>query len=159
MNGALMLTSLITTLAGSATSAYGQYLQGEIEAKRLEYNARFAEETAKSKIKQGKIAARKHRQRVSQFIGQQKAGYGASGVNVNTGAPADIISETALHGEDDAYTIRRNAALEAWGYRTKAGDYRIGAAGSRFEGRLGAGTTLLTGLGSTALRFAEYKED
>lgn len=159
------------SVIGSAVSAYGQYQAGQMEARRLRFNALIAdlnainaEYAAKDIESVGRTKERKHRQRVKQFIGRQRATFGGSGVDVTTGAPADLIAESVLHGEDDAATIRRNAAMEAWGMksraadiRSQAGQYRIGADVAETAGVIGAGTTLLTGMGSSALTYAAWK--
>ena len=165
------LVGMGVTAAGGLVSAYGHYAQGQMEKNRLEFNAEIMEDNAHNAElaaedikKQGKRGERKHRQNVNIFMGRQKASMGASGVDVSYGAPADVITETALHGEDDAFTIRRNAALEAWGMRTKAADIRsqarltrIGGIAAETAGRTAAGATLLSTMGTTATRYADWK--
>lgn len=164
-----MCDPITTTLmaVGTGVKAFGQKTQGDSEAQRLNFNAQVAEDNAKNAEyaaadakSRGAREERKHRQKVKLLAGQQKAAYGASGVDVNVGAPADIVEETYLHGEDDAATIRYNAAMEAWGlkakaadYRAQAGQYRAGAKSAKFSSQLGAGTTLLTGAATTAMSF------
>ncbi len=165
--------SLFTSVLGAATSAYGQRLQGEAEARRLQFNANVAEDNAKNAeygaedaIKRGKHEERKYRQRVNLFIGKQRAAFGGSGVDVTTGAPADVIAESIRHGEDDAATIRYNAAVEAWsikagaaGYRGKALLSRMDAEGAALSSEIAAGSTLLTGLGTATTNYALWRQD
>lgn len=160
-----------TTAFGAGVSALGNYMQGQIEAGRLEFNAKIAEENAaladlaaKDITKKGKIDTRIYRRRVKAFIGEQRATYGASGVDVTAGAPADVIEDTYLAGEADAMAIRRNASLEAWGlksraagFRSEAGMMRVGAANAESAASLAAGTTLMTGAGSIGLQYYQYK--
>lgn len=146
-------------------------MSGSAEAERMEFMARGAEEnaamaelSAKDIDKRGKDDARIHRRRVKAFAGEQRANYGASGVDVNVGAPADIVEGTYLAGEADALAIRRNAALEAWGmrsqaagFRSEAGALRVGASNARAAGYMAASATLLTGSANLALQNYQYK--
>lgn len=155
-------------ILGGIGSAYGQYEQGKMDKKAAEFNALVSEQNAEnaeyaaaSKQEQGKTGSRKHQQKTALLVGQQKAAYGASGVDVNYGTPVEIMAETVLHGEDDAATIRYNAELEAWGLKTEAADYRKQAASYRatgqaalVRGHMGAGTTMLGSASSAALNYS-----
>lgn len=165
-------TSMITSLAGAASSAYGKIQEGESESERLKFNARVALDNAKnaeyaaqSIHKLGIKEAKRYTKRVDQLISTQRARYAASGVDVTYGAPVEVVSETALAGASDAATIRRNADLEAWklkagaaGYRAEARGFGIGADDASRTGKIRAGTTLLTGAGTVALRFVDYRD-
>jgi hypothetical protein len=48
-----------------------------------------------------------------------------------SGTPLNLLSDTAQIGEEDAQTIRNNAAREAWGYRNQANEASAGARISR----------------------------
>lgn len=166
-----MYIAMGINMAGSVVSAYGQDRQSKAEAAAMEFdakvaddNAKNAEYAAKDAKKRGAKEERKHRQRVKLLVGKQKAAYGASGVDVTSGAPADVMAETVLYGTDDAATIRYNAAMEAWGmkaraanYRAQGGQYRVGAKGAKMSGAFAVGSTLLTGLGSTARQYTDYR--
>lgn len=174
--------SLFTSLIGTGAQAYGQYVAGklrraeyesqsrmyEFQAEQEKKAARYKEMQAKDALKKGRKAEAEHRIRVAQFMGSQRASYGSSGVQVGVGAPAEVVSETALYGSMEAFTIRENAAREAMAYKREAAGLKAqailtkaGAAGARIVGKTAesfgkfkAGTTLVTGMGSTALRYS-----
>ena len=162
--------SMGTSLLGTVGSAVGKYYQGSAEADRLNFDAGVLDSSAANADiaaddveASGRRDANKYRQKVKLMVGRQKAAFGGSGIDVNTGAAADILEETVLHGEDDATMIRRNAAMEAYGIRTRAADYRTKARLSRIaaKDRKRAGTnravsTLLSGAGSVASTYSDY---
>lgn len=149
---------------GTALSARGQLRAGaaareagELEAWRLQYNARIAELQAADAVERGAEAESRFRTSVRGLIGRQRAAFAASGVNLSSGSPADVQADAAELGELDALTIRSNAAREAWGYGVQATDYRLQAEAARrtgrsaqTAGRIGAATTIL-GTGASLL--------
>ena len=161
---------VLTQLYGASIAAKGYERQGEAEQMQMEHNARVAEDNAENATyaagearKAGSREAKRHEQRVRLMVSRQKAAYGASGVDVNAGAPVDIMSDSILAGADDAAVIRRNAAMEAWGmktraadYRAQAGMYRVKGADSKAVGKIRAGSTLLTGMGSVSSTFNSF---
>lgn len=139
--------------AGAGYAAYGQRQAGRYEAAVANQNAGLAEKAAVDAENRGKVDEQRERMRVQSLIGQQKASFGASGVLVDSGSPLDALADTAYIGEQDALTIRRNAALEAWGLRSQAGNFRTGGQLSKLQGNYGAGATLLQGAGAAGGTF------
>jgi hypothetical protein len=145
--------SLAASAAGAGYAAYGQHRAGQYQAAVAEQNASLAEKAAVDAENRGRTEEAQHRMKVRSLIGQQKAGYGASGVLVDTGSPLDALADTAYIGEQDALTIRRNAAMEAWGLRTQSGNFRAEGRLSKLQGNYGAGATLLQGAGAAGGQF------
>lgn len=162
----LATTALVTSAIGVGVQAYGAQKEQKAANKAAEYNAQIMERNsqiagmqADNALQRGEVAEKQHRLRVSKLIGEQRAGFGASGAVVDTGSALDVVMDTAEHGELDALTIRHNAAMEAWGYRNQGADYTAQASLSRFSKRspgFAAGTTLLTGAGQIAGQAASY---
>ena len=118
------------TVGGGALSAFGLIWQGiaarrqaNTEAAIARSNAKRARGAAAEAVSRGQFESRRHLIRTRQFAGSQRAAYGAGGVDVGFGSPADIVEETKRMGDVDAATIRYNAAQEAWGLKAKAVDY------------------------------------
>jgi hypothetical protein len=174
----LMGLSLLMSGIGAGASAYGQ-VKGGREAKRQgalqqqaaesqaelsDYNASVADLQATDATQRGEEEANHYRQGVRTLVGEQRATFAASGVNVDFGSAGEVQQDSAFLGELDALTIRTNAAREAWGYKTQAYDFRKRADITRREGInaaeagksaaragvIGAGTTLL-GAGASLL--------
>lgn len=132
-------------VASAGMSAYGSYASGKSQERLANRQAEIADAQAQDAIDRGQLAEERRRQQTRQQIGSQRAGFAAQGVDVNLGTPADVYSDTAAIGELDAQTIRRNAQLEAWGYKTGAQDTRARGELAAQQGTLNAAGTLLSG--------------
>jgi hypothetical protein len=135
---------------GTTQRAQAQRAAGEANAQILEADARTAESAAGDSIARGQAGATRLLVDSSRFIGKQKASYAAAGVDTQSGSPLDVLSDSAGLSELDAKLIETNAAREAWGYKTQAGDFRRRAALSRQGGDAAAEATVLGGIGSSA---------
>lgn len=131
-----------------ALSAYGQWKQGsaakaagqaqrraaESQAEISDYNAAVADLQATDAVARGKEEENRFRTRVSGMIGEQRAGFAATNVDVGFGSAVDVTADAAFLGELDALTIRTNAGREAWGYKVQGEDLRRRGQVSRQEG-------------------------
>lgn len=164
-----MCSITIGLMAASAVmSAYGSYSQGqaqaaaaEAQAQQADYNAKIAEQQAQDAEHRGRIAEQNQRMKTAQVLGQQRAGFGASGFDLS-GTALDILGDTAMVGEMDALTVRHNAEYEAWDRRQQAYGFQNEAAVARASGKnakkagmINAGTSLL---GSAATIYGKLPE-
>lgn len=138
-------TAAIVTMFGAGMSAYGQVQAGRAHEALANRQAQVAEQQAQDAIARGQVAEERRRLQTRQQIGAQRAAYASQGVDVNVGTPVDTQTDTASIGELDAQMIRRNAQLEAWGYRTGAADVRARGDIAAEEGKMGAFQTILGG--------------
>jgi hypothetical protein len=127
---AMAAISLAATAASTVVGFMGSMQQGRAAQAQANYqaavsrnNAQIAEWQAQDAIKRGQEEEDQHRRKVSQVIGAQRAGFGASGFDLGDATTIDILGDTAAMGEYDALTIRSNAAREAWGYRVQGSNY------------------------------------
>lgn len=130
-------------------SAYSSNAQGRaaqqqanFQAGTADYNAQIANQNAQlnevraqEAIAQGAVDEERQRENVRSVMGTQRAKAAASGVVVDQGSAGAIQDETAAFGEEDAQTIRRNAARAAWGYRMDAVNDQSQATALRIEGQ------------------------
>jgi hypothetical protein len=158
-------------VVGAAMSAYGQYQQSQAQKAQAEYQSAVArnnqiigEQNAADAMKRGEIEADKHRAKVQQLKGTQKAAMAAGGFEIDTGSNLDILSDTAQMGELDALTILNNAEREAYQHKAaamnssaQAGLYGMAAASQ--SPLLSGGTALVGGLASAAGTYALYNND
>lgn len=159
-------SALVLSAIGVGVQAYGQAKEqsaanraAEYNAQMMERNAQIARYQAADAEARGQLAEKQHRLQVANLIGEQRSGFGASGVLVDTGSPLDIVLDTAEQGEFDALTIRHNAAMEVWGYGNQEAESIANASLYRSTKRspgFAAGTTLLTGAGQVAGQAATY---
>lgn len=139
---------LALTAAAGAYTAYSQAQAGRFNQKVARYNAAVAEAQASDALARGAVAEQRYRGQVRTLIGSQRAGYAGQGVDVSRGSAARTQERTAEIGEQDAITIRNNAAREAWGFQVQATDSRMqGDMARRTGDQQALGSLLSTGAG------------
>ncbi len=121
-------------LTGVAVSAASKYEAGKAAKKAHDYNADVAE-------KRGVYAETQSRLKWKRLIGQQLALYAKAGVDVSSGYPLLVMSQQAAEGELEALNIR-------YGSQNVADIERYYGKQAKGAGRIGAVSTLLTGLGA-----------
>ena len=170
MSGATAaIASLALGAIGTGVSVYGGIQQGRQASAAAAYNAKMAQRSAQMSEMQAKDAERRgaieedrFRRQQSLLQGQQASMLAASGVQLDSGSPLQILADTAEATEVDARTIRYNARMDAWGLRNQAASSIAQAQFAKIEGKnarsnayLSAGGSLISGLGSLAGRYAE----
>lgn len=144
---------LISSIVSAGTAAYTVYQSKKASNEAKEYNAGIADIQANEARKRGKEEERAHRLRVARLKGEQRAGFAGSGVVVDEGSALLALEDTAYFGEQDALTVRRNAALEAWSFKSEA----VGLRRTKGSPLVAAGTTLLTEAASSYSSYAGGK--
>jgi len=153
----LQTASLVMTGLGAVTSAYGAYQQGQAQGAAMEAQAKIYEVQDADSQRRASREERLMREQGARIKGRQRAVLGASGVNLSTVSPMDVIADTQRSIEMDAWTIRENAGRESWGYQSQASISKAGASNARQAGYFGAGSNLLTGAGMVADKWYAYK--
>src|SRR5258708_15692814 len=87
-------------------------------------NALLSDAAASQALQRGEEGAGRVQMQGASLLGAQRVGYGASGVNVNTGSAALTQEDTAGLTELDKQTLRNNAQREAWGLNKQADNMR-----------------------------------
>ena len=142
--GAAATSSVAPTVlagAGLAATAIGGVTSVLAANEAAEFNAEASDLQAADAIARGQLEESTFRAGVSQEIGAARASFGASGVRVESGSPAEALASQVTIGNLDAMTIRRNALREAGAFRT-AGELSRSSITSPL---LGVGGSLLTG--------------
>lgn len=129
----------------SAGSAYGQIQQGKMEKRLSNLQADALEMQATDAIARGAWESTRRRRDTLRLVGSQRAGMAAQGLDVSSGSPAAMITESETVGALDALMIKTNAAREAWGYSTQAKMTRYEGKMKLRAAKLGAFNTLLGG--------------
>ncbi|HMJ04575.1 MAG TPA: hypothetical protein VK506_16655 [Conexibacter sp.] len=122
--------------AGNAAKKAGEQQRqaSESQAELADFNAQVADLQASDAIARGAQEESKFRQGVRGIIGSQRAGQAAGNIDVGFGSAVDVQADAAFLGEQDALTIRTNAAREAWGFKVEAADSRRRGEIARKEG-------------------------
>lgn len=139
------------SLAGAAIKGQAERSAAGANASILESNAALAEMQAGDALARGEQAAGRERMRSGQLQSAQKTGYAASGVETSSGSVSDVIGSTAAVSELDAQIEKNNAAREAFGFKTRAAQFRGQARYTRAVGDQAFFTSMLGGvLGSAS---------
>src|SRR5687768_16073808 len=109
-------------LAGTALSAVGQMRAGADAKETAAINAQLAGIQSEAALYRGGVEEDRYRRQIAQIAGAQKAEIGARNVKGGSGTALDLLADTAMIGEEDALTIRNEAARESWGYRFQANE-------------------------------------
>lgn len=131
-------------IVGTAVSVIGQLSQGDAKSQAAEYNAQTAESLANQTQLQGIEQARRVRVNALKTIGEAKANYGASGVQLE-GSALDILQESAQNATLDALNVKYQSDLKAFAYRRDAGSQRAAGENAKTASVYGAAASLLTG--------------
>lgn len=154
--------STIGSVVSTGFSVYNAYTQAQGQRDMAKYNeavarnnATMAEYQAQDAVARGNKAAEDHSRKVASLAGTQRATMAARGLDISEGTPAEILTDTELFGQQDAATIKNNAAKEAWAARVQGSNYsaQAGMYSTQAENSsplMAAGGSLLTGASSIA---------
>lgn len=130
--------------AGSAVSAIGSIVQGQAASDAAGFNAQVAEQNATMTRQQGAEDERRFRVSAKKHLGDMRANYGASGIQLDGSALA-ILEESAATAELDALTIKHGANVRARAYEQEADLARYSGRQAKIGSYFGAGSSLLLG--------------
>lgn len=154
----MALAGAIAMIGGTVMSAVGQRQQAREQARWMKYNAAVSEAQGKRAAQSAAYEAGAKRKEGRRFAARQMALYAKSGVSPETGSPLLTMIDTAINVERDARLIEIGGRQEESFYGQQAALERGRASATRRAGRWAMGTTLMTGLGSTALSYASYRQ-
>jgi hypothetical protein len=148
---------------GAISSANAQSAAAKYNAQVAQQNQQIAQQNATQAGQAGEQQAAMSEQKTRAEVGAIKTSQAASNVDVNSGSAVDVQSSAASLGELNAITIRGNAAKQAYGYETQGTGFAnqatldtSQAASATTAGEIGAGSTILGGLGSAGSTYAKY---
>ena len=149
MSDPLSWTAIALAVAGSATSAYGQIQQANVQKRAADYNAELADRNSTLARQQAEAQAAQVRR---QFLRQQATAItqsGASGLSLE-GSTIDLLGANAAQGQLDIETVKYNGMIQALGFESSAIAERYRGATAQSLAPIGATGTLLSGLGTAA---------
>ena len=173
LEDALNLTSVFTTIVGTAMNVAGQRAEAAASERPAAYQAGVlmanqiaATRAAEDARLRGQQAAQRQRKGTRQLIGKQRAVLASNGVMVDSGSALDIVSETAGLGEEDALQMLFNAEREALDYerlgRQAGADATMTIASGSAIARatsLNSVGTLIGGASAVADRWYQYRRE
>ena len=156
-----------TNVVGTFMKAGAQNRQMSQQSNVLNYdadvmarNAGVAQQQAQSTQISGDIQTQNIQRQYAQLMGTQRATYGASGVEIGSGSPLQVLEDQASQAERDASISRYNTAVGVSKATNEATNLNAQSALMREEADYTdkarpwtVGSTLLTGLGNAAYRY------
>ena len=150
-------------LVGAGVSAIGAISQGNAESAQASYEAQVARNNAITAGQNANYATAAGEQRAfNQALKERQqsqavvSGLAASGIDINTGSAADVRTSQAAIGQQDVETVRQQAALTAYGYRTQATNYTAQATLDTAQAGFDTEAGWLKGLGGILTGAAKF---
>lgn len=112
---------------GSAVGAIGALIQGQSQAGSLKYNAEVQENNAKAALLSAKLNADKQSLQFNKTQGQAVAGFGASGVEGDSGSVLAVLGANAANAELDRQNIIYGGQVRQINYENQASLDSFGA--------------------------------
>lgn len=144
--GALAGWATAATIASGVVGTIGAVAGAKAQNRAADYNAKSAEIEAQQMKEAGVKAEQQVRLKTANIIGQQRAVYGAAGVDPNAASAADVQAQTAAAGEEDALTTRLNYGRKAEALTLQSAAYRS----SKVSPFMAGATTALSSIASSA---------
>ncbi len=156
----LSLSTLGTSLAlaGGVTSAIGTYGAGKAQADAYSTNADIARIEGKQAMDETHEQERLSREKSARLMSKQRAFYGASGVDIASGSPLDVMADQAYQSEMDALNIRHMGELAKWKAGFQANQYDWMGKQANRAGKIAAFSTLMSTAGNTWLNSRKMKQ-
>ena len=140
----VMIAGLVLTAAAGVQQADAQKKAGQAQEEQSIENAKAAKAQGESTVLAAQVAEDRRRQQTRQMLATQRTAFAANNVDMSTGTPMEILGDTAAIGEQDALTIRANAARQAWGLEVEANNSMNQGRMARAAGSNAATGTYLT---------------
>jgi hypothetical protein len=142
--------------ASAAYTAYAQNKAGKQQRNLADNNAALLERQADDALARGHQDALAVRRHTRQLVGKQQSQAAAQGLDVTTGVPVELASDTLALGAQDEAQVRSNAWREAYGIRGQASNQRLAGRYAASAGRNQALGSMLGGVGESARTYYSY---
>lgn len=158
------------TIAGAGISALGSIQSANAQSASAKYNSEVAsnnaviqQQNATWAAQAGEEQASMKEQETRAKVGGIVANQAAAGIDVSSPSAVDVKSSATELGELDAINIRGNAARTAYGYDVQSSNDVAQSQLDKFQasqdttaGEVGAGSSILGGVGNTSLQLGKF---
>lgn len=151
---AIQTAALISSVAGTGMSAYGQYQQAKAGQVAARYNQKVADIQKQDALDRGDFEQQQVGARQAQIRGRQRVALAANGVDLDSGTPAALLDQTDYYGLEDQRTVANNARREAAGYGARSTLAGLQADVNPYAGATGS---LLSNAGAVADKWYRYR--
>ena len=145
----LAVGALVLGAAAGVQQAQAQKAAGQAQEAQAKENAKAANVQAQNAVLTGQIEEDRRRQQTRRMLATQRTAMAANNIDMSSGTALEVLGDTAAIGEQDALTIRANAAREAWGYKGDANNSMNQGRMARAAGQNQATGTYLTTAANT----------
>lgn len=149
--------STVMGAAGAGLTASASLESGMYRAQVARNNQTIANDNANFAVERGNQQVMASQLRTGQIEGAQRAGFGASGVDVNSGSAVRTQQDTARVGQIDAQTIQQNAQRSAWGYTNQGRNFAAEGGLDEMTGAAGAMRSLVGGASDFASKWSQWQ--
>ena len=104
----------------AVVAIWGAIRAGQAQSNAANFNSAVAQRNVQISDAQGEAAGESQQRDAARRIGTATAAYGASGVQLADGSPADVLAESARNATLDNLTLKYNYKLRGLGYQTQA---------------------------------------
>jgi transcriptional regulator of acetoin/glycerol metabolism len=139
-----------TAIAGGVSNANAQSAAGKEALYQSQQNAWLARVAGSDAMARGNTQAGLAHMQGTRIVDAQRAAFGGSGVDVESGVAQNLESSTETMSEYDAQTAITNARREAWGFKSQASQFLQQGAQAKAAADNAATGSLLTGFGQAA---------
>ena len=139
------------TIIGSGISAIGSLRQGAAASSAADFEAQVLQQQAEREQRISASEERDFRREQSRLFAARRAALGASGVELASGSPLLAAGDFAAEVDRQAQRIREGGETRATRLSQQAALTRSRGASQRSAGLFGAGSSLLSGIGRTAM--------
>lgn len=159
--GSTLLGTIATvaTIGGGIMKARAQARNYQAQAEAAERTAVATEKVARQTVEQGDQESDRRRAAGRALRSENTAALAANGIDVGSSHALDILDDTSLLVEEDAFAIRESARYEADGRYTQAENARADAASARSSARFAPIQTILGTASSVGEKYASWIPD
>lgn len=144
----LTVAAAVVTAGSQVYAGMAQNEQGKFEAQVAERNAKLEEASRADAWQRRNVEQMRLWRRVSQQMGEQRAGAAAAGLDVNFGSPSELQQDTLRIGEEDSSTLNENYIKEVKGYDINASNYRLQGLAAKTRGKAALTGSFLSASGT-----------
>lgn len=154
----LSVLSLGSTLLGGGISAMGQMASANYQSQVAQNNATIAQRNADYAINAGNVQAEQQDMKTKAMIGEQIAGQGANGLDVNSGSNLNVRQSQAELGRLDTLNILQKAQLKSSSLEADAMNFRAQGQLAESRGAFGAAGSILGTAASVSDKWMTYQQ-
>ncbi|MEO6779425.1 MAG: hypothetical protein ABI196_00635 [Bradyrhizobium sp.] len=168
---AIAIASVAATAVGAGVSYLGAQQSAAAQSKSAAYgaqvaanNAQIANQNATYARQAGEAKATTQSLQARARLGAAVTGEAAQGIDITTGSAADVQGTDRALGQLDTETVRNNAALTAYGYRSQSTNFtaQSGLKSAQSASALAAGDIagtgdLVSGAASVGQKFVGFQ--